>query len=88
ESALEAIKRFTDFLEEIAIAYKGQKILVVNHGNVIRSFLVKLGFAKYDELPSGSIENTAYFVLETDGKNYVVKETFGIQKNKLVQVEE
>jgi broad specificity phosphatase PhoE len=81
ESGLEAIKRLTDFLEEVSPAYKGQNIAVVNHGNIMRSFLVKSGFAKYDELPSGSIENTAYFVLETDGKTYKIKETNGIYKN-------
>jgi broad specificity phosphatase PhoE len=81
ESGLEAIKRLTDFLEEIAPAYNQQTIAVVNHGNIMRSFLVKLGFATYDELPSGSIENTAYFVLETDEKTYKIKETNGIYKN-------
>lgn len=82
ETGLEAIKRFTNFLEEIVPAYKGQKIAVVNHGNIMRSFLVKIGFAKYDELPSGSLENTAYFVLETDGETYKIIETKGISRNK------
>lgn len=81
ETGLEAIKRLTDFLEKIVPVYKGKTIAVINHGNVMRSFLVKEGFAKYDELPSGSVENTGYFILETDGKTYTIKEANGVYKN-------
>ncbi|MGI8419366.1 MAG: histidine phosphatase family protein [Candidatus Levyibacteriota bacterium] len=88
ETGLEAVQRLIDFLEEIIPVYNGKTIAVINHGNVMRSFLVKEKFAKYDELPSGSIENTAYFVLETDGKTYKIKETDGIEKNKKLNDEE
>lgn len=88
ESGLDAIKRFTDFLQEVAPAYKGKKILVVNHGNVMRSFLIKQGFASHDELPSGSLLNTGYFILETDGKDFEIKETFGVNKSSKTTTEE
>lgn len=69
ESGLDAVNRFLGFLSAIAPLYTGKAILVVNHGNVIRSLLVHKKFATYDELPSGVVDNTGYFVVETDGKD-------------------
>jgi len=80
ESAEEAASRLITFLREISVAYQGKTVLVVNHGNNIRSLLTHLGFATFDELPGGSIENTGYFVLESDGVDFFIKETHGIQK--------
>lgn len=80
ESAEEGALRLLTFIKEIAIGYRGKKVLLVSHGNLMKSLLSYLGWAKYDELPGGAIENTGYFVLETDGKNFIVKDTDGINK--------
>lgn len=83
ESEDELASRFITFLREVAIAYQGKNILAVAHGNIMRSFLVHIGFAKYDELPFDSVKNTGYVKLESDGINFFVKETWGINKNLL-----
>jgi broad specificity phosphatase PhoE len=54
--------------------------MVVCHGNIMRCLLSHLGFAKFDELTRKSVENTAYFVLESDGIDFFIKETSGIKK--------
>lgn len=80
ESAREAVDRFNSFLKDISSAYKGKTILVVNHGNIMRMFLITIGWAQYDELPHNSIRNTGYYVLtEGDGK-FTIKETYDVHK--------
>lgn len=81
ESIKEAIDRFMKFIQDVAPQYSGKTILVVNHGNIMRNFLIHIGWAKYEEMASGSVSNTGYFVLETDGKHiYNVKEANGVIK--------
>lgn len=82
ESSKDIINRFESFIHEIIKVYKGKTILVVNHGNVMRMFLVHIGWGKFDEIPSGAIKNTGYYVLETDGKMFTVKETYGVNKKQ------
>lgn len=82
ESAEEGALRLLTFIREASLAFQGKNILVVAHGNIMRSLLVHLEFVKYDELPEGTIENTGYFVLESDGVDFFVKETFGIAKQQ------
>ena len=80
ESNTEIATRFITFLREIAATYLGKNVLIVCHGSIMRATLMRLGFATYDTLPSGNIENTGYFVLESDGVDFFVKETVGINK--------
>jgi broad specificity phosphatase PhoE len=80
ESAEEAATRLITFLREIAVAYSGKTVLVANHGNLIRSTLSKLGWASFDELPDGTVDNTGYVVLESDGVDFFIQETHGIHK--------
>jgi broad specificity phosphatase PhoE len=82
ESAEEGASRIITFLREIAVAYPGKTVLVANHGNLIRSLLVHLGYAEFDELPSGAIANTGYVVLESDGVDFFVKQIEGIYKQQ------
>lgn len=82
ESNEEIAGRLLTFLREIAVTYPGKIVLVVCHGSIMRSCLQHLGFASYDQLPAGAIENTGYFVLESDGLDFFIKETKGINKNK------
>ena len=78
--------RLITFLQNVAVEYAGKTVAVISHGRVMRVLLIKLGFARYDDLPSGSIDNTGYFILETNGVDFLVKENHGIlQKNKIKQ---
>ncbi|MBI3231868.1 MAG: histidine phosphatase family protein [Candidatus Doudnabacteria bacterium] len=83
ESEAQIYQRFMRFLREIAVAYLGKIVLVVCHGSMMRSLLMHLGFANYDELPPGSITNTGYFILESDGVDFFVKETKGVNKHNI-----
>lgn len=82
ETPRESATRFLTYLREIALAYGGRTVMVVSHGNLMRSLLTHLGFATYNELPAGTVKNTAYFVLESDGVDFFVKETYGIEKRQ------
>ncbi len=85
ESAEEAAVRQLTFLREIALAYSGKTILVASHGNLIRSALTKLGWATFDELPDGAVDNTGYVILECDGVDFFIKETHGVHKKDNTQ---
>lgn len=78
ESNSEIAQRFITVLREIAVTYLGKTVLVVSHGSIMRSLLMLLGFATYASLPSGSVSNTGYFVLESDGVDFFIKKTEGI----------
>ena len=75
-------ERFNLFLREIAVAYIGKTVLVVCHGNLMRTLLWKLGWATYHQIPSGSIENTGYYIVESDGADFSLKEIHGINKKE------
>ena len=83
ESNNEIAGRMLTFLREIAVTYFAKTVLVVAHGSIMRSTLMRLGFAKVEEIPAGSIENTGYVVLESDGVDFFIKETVGINKVKI-----
>ncbi|MCX6792505.1 MAG: histidine phosphatase family protein [Candidatus Falkowbacteria bacterium] len=82
ESEAETTTRFVTHLREIAAAYVGKKVLVVSHGGCIRMFLMHLGFATRQELV-GAVKNTAYVKVLTDGIDFFIEETVGINKNKI-----
>lgn len=78
ETDEEIITRFLLFLRETAVAYPNKKVLVVSHGGVMRTLLIHLGFSTYDE--DLYVSNASYFVLESDGTDFEVKNTVGIEK--------
>ena len=88
ESGYDVVRRFKKFLGEIVQLHKNKKIVVVSHGYIMRSFLIHEHYAKFDELLGGSIKNAGYFVAETDGKTYTVKEKHGIIRNRKFDDEE
>ncbi len=79
ESDQEIVTRFLTFLREVAIGYPGKNILVVTHGGIIRTSLVKFGFANYDNLRPGAINNGAFIKIKSDGIDFFVKEVSGIR---------
>ena len=78
ENNEELIARLIPFIREISVAYKGKNILIVSHGGIIMAFLTHLGFNDGKELLPGSIENTAYIIIQCDGSDFFVRETSGI----------
>lgn len=76
ESDEELVSRFITFLREVAVAYQNKEVLVVTHGGVMRAFLNHLG----ESLKPGEIKNTAYIVITSDGVDFFIKDTSGIEK--------
>jgi len=80
-----AVSRLITFLREIALAYPGQTVLVVSHGALIRHFLIRIGFATFETLRWDSdslppITNLGHAVIQTDGIDFFIIDTFGINK--------
>lgn len=83
ESDKELAQRMMTFLRETAIRYPGETILVTTHGGVMGAFLLSLGLLTYQPIEERkSIGNTSFLKLETDGIDFFVKETYGIDINK------
>lgn len=80
ETDEEIISRFITFLRQTSLIYPRKNVLVVSHGGIMRAFLIHLGFALYRELPPGSIGNTGYVVVESDGIDFFIKKFSGITK--------
>lgn len=79
------VTRLINFLRQISIAYPGKTVLVVVHGDIMRFLLIRLGFATYDQLPIYpvyAIANLGHVVLESDGLDLIIKDTYGITVNK------
>lgn len=77
------VTRLLRFIRETALVYKGEQVLVVSHSGCIRSLLVHLGFGTNKELSHGAIKNLGYFVLDTDGVDFFIRETSGIEKRTI-----
>jgi broad specificity phosphatase PhoE len=80
ESEEEMMDRYVRVLKEIAAAYLGKTVLIVSHQTVMRAFLVHVGYAKYTDLLEGSITNTGYVKLLSNGEGFYVAETQGVKK--------
>ena len=80
ESLNEVLKRVLSFFDQITHTHKGKTILLASHANVMLSLLVHLQFASFNELPYGSIKNTAYIKIEKENNTYSIIETLGITK--------
>lgn len=78
ENDASLIGRYFTFLREVAVANPGKNVLIVSHSNVMRTILVHLGFATHEQMPRGSIENTGFIKLRSDGTDFFVDETYGI----------
>lgn len=79
ESNEQALNRFLTFLGEITISHKGQTILAVTHGALMRYLLIHLGSSSYDYI--SHFDNTGYIKLESDGFNFFIKELKGFHKS-------
>jgi len=82
ESINSCVSRLVPFLKEISITHLNQTILVGTHSDMIRYFLIHIGFATETELTDGSISNTAHVKVLSDGIDFFVTETWGVNKNE------
>lgn len=80
ENDEEVIGRVIQFLREVAVGYSGKTVLVVSHGAVMYTLLDHLSFSS-EKHPVTLIENTAYIKLRSDGIDFFVDETKGIQRD-------
>lgn len=80
ESDEEIVTRIITFLREVSLVHLGQNVLVVSHGGIMRTLLIHLGYATYQELKAGSLANSGYIKLRCDGTNFFVDKTVGITK--------
>lgn len=71
--------RLTGFLKKIATAHYGQTVLIVTHGSSLRELLFNWNFAPRDRLLTAIITNTALVKLQSNGVNFVILETEGIE---------
>ncbi len=77
------MNRFIPFLREVSLAYPGKNVLIVTHGSVLRTFLIRIGYFK-DELDSFRviISNSSYIKVLSDGVDFWVKEIVGVKKRE------
>jgi len=80
ESDEEFVSRFIVYLRQISVANPKKTILVAAHGGVLRMLLIHLGWGTYDQLPPGTVKNTGYIKLLSDGVDFFVQKTFGVNK--------
>jgi broad specificity phosphatase PhoE len=80
ETDQDVVDRLTHVLFQATKDFEEETVLIVSHGNVMRTLLVHLGFGNYQELRSGTLENTCIIKLFSDGKKLEVAETYGVNK--------
>lgn len=81
ESDESLMQRFIPFIREIAVGYPGKNILIITHGSMMRTFLIRIGFFENQEKSYRyRLKNGSYVVILSDGVEFFVKETWGIEK--------
>ncbi len=80
ESDHELSSRFISAITKIAENNSGKTILIAAHGGVIRTMLIKLGYATPAELPSQTIDNAAYVELDYARGKLTIGATSGVNK--------
>jgi broad specificity phosphatase PhoE len=79
ESDESLMSRFITTLREIAIAYPGKTILVGSHVGIMKTFLIHLGYGTHKTLPASSFSNTSSIKIKTDGVDFFLEQTDGIE---------
>ncbi|MEO7364482.1 MAG: histidine phosphatase family protein, partial [Candidatus Saccharimonadales bacterium] len=81
ESDYDVAERFITALAQIAEVHSGQTILVAAHGGTLRATLLRLGYAAHGDLPSGSIQNTAYIELDFADGEFTIANVSGVRRS-------
>jgi broad specificity phosphatase PhoE len=80
ESLGEALERFVRAVTRVAVEYRDQTVIVVAHGTVMRTFLIFAGFGTLNQLPEGTVDNTGYIVVKTDGRRWTIIDSHGVHR--------
>lgn len=81
ETLNEILSRVLPFFDELAGKSPNQKILMVTHANVMMSLLAHFSYiSSFEQLPYGSIKNTAFIKIEKGTETYKIIEVKGITK--------
>lgn len=78
ETQAQAVSRLITFLRETAVAFRGKTILVVCHGGIMRTLLIKLGYGNWETV--GGFQNCGYIHLESDGVDFFIKNVKGVKE--------
>jgi len=81
ENDVELMARLTKFLFEKAIEHSNKNVLVVAHGDLLRSFLMWVGEYQYGQLQGGSVDNLGYVVVEVKDDKLKVAKQVGVKPN-------
>ena len=81
ETDAEAASRFMTFIRKISADYTDKTILIVSHGDIIRYFLIHIGYATYNQFSDRPIDNCGYIKIQSHGIDFMVKKTKGIHLN-------
>ena len=79
ENGNEVVERVMKFFRSLEQSHKGETILVVSHGNTMRTLLFYLGYAKHHEIPAGSVINTGFVRLSQAGDSVKAEELSGVK---------
>jgi broad specificity phosphatase PhoE len=80
ESDGEVINRFVTYIKEIAIAHRGENVLITTHGGPIKLLLLYIGWFTPEDVGNGTLRNAGYAVVKSDGVDFFVKEVVGFEK--------
>lgn len=81
ESQRESLNRFIRGLNDAAAAYQGKTVCIVTHGQVMRLFLIHLGYGSFKTFPlirNGSIRNAGWARVQSGKDGFVLQESSGI----------
>jgi|GEM_PF-198528 len=77
ESDQELVSRLMIYLREIALAHRGQTVLVVSHSGAMRLFLQRLKYLPEVFSKPGTLANCGYIELESDGITFEIIKVIG-----------
>lgn len=80
ESDEETSTRLIQFIRDVAIANPGKKVLIVSHGAIIKSLLIKLDYGDYKKVRA--LLNGGYVEIDSDGSDFFVKSVKGLISEK------
>ncbi len=81
ENDAEVVGRLITFIRETAVAYPDKTILIGTHSGLMRILLAHIGFISSKQpFHSIRIKNGAYIKILSDGADFFIKETYGIEK--------
>lgn len=81
ENGNEVIERLMKFFREIEQKHIDETILIVSHGNTMRTLLFYLQYAKHHEFPAGAVKNTGYILFQQSSSQLIVKKVIDIDKS-------